>query len=162
MKRQTLIIITLIAIMLAAVPFVYAGQHGRGHKGFGFGGDAMGRGGFGPLAMLGHLKAELNLSEEQSGEIKEIFKAAREQNAQYRDQLRGGLEGITTTLLQNPNNVAAAQALLDQQAAAERAMKSNMLTATSKALNVLTADQRAKLADIIAEHRAKREQRRRG
>ncbi len=163
MKRRALLIITLLAITLAAVPLVYGGGHGRGHRGAGMGdGAGFGHGGFGALAILGHAKEKLGLTDQQADEIKAIFKATREENKQYHEQLRGGLEGITSTLLQNPNNVAAAQALLDQQASSERAMKSNMLNAASKALNVLTAEQRTKLADLIAEHKTKREQRKRG
>ena len=62
------------------------------------------------------------------------------------------------TLVKNPNDLAAAQALIDQQTEAERAMKSNMLNAASKALNVLTTDQRAKLSDLIQQHMANRPQ----
>ncbi|MBK5258144.1 MAG: periplasmic heavy metal sensor [Thermoanaerobaculia bacterium] len=160
MKRRALLIITILAITLTAVPFVYGG--GRGHRGAGMGGNGFGHGGFGALAMLGHAKEKLGLTDQQADEIKAIFQSTREENKQYHEQLRDGLAGVTSTLLQDPSNVAAAQALLDQQASAERAMKSNMLNAASKALNVLTAEQRTKLADLIAEHKAKREQRKRG
>jgi Spy/CpxP family protein refolding chaperone len=65
---------------------------------------------------------------------------------------------IMQTLLKNPNDLAAAQALLDQQTESEKVMKLNVLNAASKALNVLNADQRAKLSDLIEKHMANRPQ----
>jgi hypothetical protein len=56
--------------------------------------------------------------------------------------------------LANPNDVAVAQTQLDAQNVAEKAMKTNALTAASKALNVLTSGQRTKLAAILAKHQA--------
>ncbi len=150
MKRRTAILTAILALVaLVAVPFLYAQPHGR-HRMAGPGGGP----GFGPLGLLGHAREELNLSDQQVDEIKAIFQATREANAANREQLKGGLEGVMTTLLQDPNNVAAAQALLDKQAAAERAMKTNMLNATAKALSVLTAEQRSKLATMIADRKA--------
>ena len=146
MSKRKLILVTIIAIAaLAAVPFAYA-QAGRMHR---FGGA-----GFPLLGHLGHLKAELNLTDDQVGEIKSIVQDFHAQNAQYRDQLHGGLKAVAQALINNPNDIAGAQALLDQQNAAEKAMKSNALVAASKALNVLTADQRAKLGQMLSEHMA--------
>jgi len=150
MKTRNLFITAVVALTLLATPFLFAGPHGRGHR----------DGSFGPLGMLGHAKEELNLSDQQVDEIKAIFRQVHEQNAESRQQLRGGLKDITAALLQNPNNVAAAQAILDQQTQAERTMKLNVLNATSKALNVLTAEQRTKLGTMIEERMSRRESRR--
>jgi Spy/CpxP family protein refolding chaperone len=148
MNRRTLIITTLVALAaLAVVPFVYAQAHGhRGH------GDGMG------IMMLGRLdkaKEALGLTDDQVNQIKTIATDLHQQNAAYRDQLRGGHKAVMQALLNNPNDVAGAQALLDQQTAAEKAMKSNMLNAASKALNVLTPDQRAKVGQFMAERQAR-------
>jgi Spy/CpxP family protein refolding chaperone len=150
MKRRTLTVASIATIVaLLAVPFLFAAPHGRrGHDGI--------------LGFLGHARQELNLSDQQVDQIKATFKALHEQNAQYREELKGGLDTITATLLQDPANVAAAQAQLDRQAAAERAMKANMLNATAQALNVLTAEQRAKLSTMISERKTRREQFREG
>jgi Spy/CpxP family protein refolding chaperone len=145
--KKRLIIITLILAAVAAVPLVYAGPGGHGFRGM------HGRGGHG-LGILGHLehvKSELDLNDAQVAQLKEIVKATHEQNDQYRDQIHGTLKQVATTLLTNPNDVAGAQAVLDQQAAAEKALKSNLLVAVSKALNVLTPEQRTKLALHLAE-----------
>lgn len=149
MKKRNAIIATLVAvIMLAAVPFAYAapGRHRGGH---GFGGGMF----LGPLM---HLEEELDLTDAQLAQIKGIFAELRQLNEPYREQLHGGFHAIGKTLLSNPNDLSGAQALLDQQAAAEKAMKANMLTATSRALNVLTAEQRAELAQILEERSERR------
>lgn len=143
MNRRTVISLAVIVLVaLMAVPFLYAQSHGRRHAD-----------GFPGIMMLGHLakaQEELGLSDQQVSDIKAIFKQLRDQNAPYRTSLRGGFVSIAQTLLQNPNDVATAQKLLDQQNAAEQTMKANALAAASKALNVLTPDQRAKLAAILA------------
>jgi protein CpxP len=146
--KKRLIIITLILAAVAAVPFVYAGPGGHGARGM------HGRGGGHGLAFLAHLehvKGELDLTDAQVGQIKDIAKAAHEQNGQYREQIHGTLKQVATVLLTNPNDVAGAQAVLDQQAAAEKQLKSNLLVAASKAMNVLTPEQRTKLALHLAE-----------
>jgi Spy/CpxP family protein refolding chaperone len=164
MKKRLILISAVIALAaLAIVPIVYAGP-GRHMRGQGMrGGQGMDGGhgfGMGPFGHLGRLQAKLDLSDEQVGQIKTIMAETHQQNAQYRDQLHGGMKDIAQTLLKDPNDVAAAQAILDQQSAAERAVKTNVLQATSKALNVLNADQRTKLAKMLEERAGRWEARR--
>lgn len=159
--KKKILILTVVLAALAAVPILHAGPgfgHGR-HAGPGMGGD-MGAHGFAILGYLGRIREELDLTDAQADQIHAILKETHEQNAQYREQLHGSMKNVAQTLIANPNDVAGAQALLDQQAAAERALKANMLTAASKALNVLTAEQRTKLAEIVAEHAERMEKRR--
>lgn len=158
-RRNTLIAAIVAVLMLAAVPFLSAapGHRGRGDQGPGF------HAGFGAGMLFGHLKQireELDLSEAQTEQIRTIFADLHKQNEAYREELRGGFHAVAQTLLQNPNDLAGAQALLDRQAAAEKTMKANALAATSRALNVLTADQRAELAQMIKERGERRAQRR--
>jgi len=144
MKKRTLIFTSAaVVILLLAVPFAMA-QHRRGH-------------GHGAMMMfgLGRAKAALGLSDQQSAAIKQIFTDLRTQNEPYRKSLRGGRQAIAQVLLANPNDVAGAQALIDQQTAAERQMKINALNAFSKALNVLTPDQRTKAASFLQQRMAK-------
>ena len=149
--KKRLLVITLTLAALAAVPLcIYAAgpamhrMHGmRAHHN-----NAMG------FAFLGHLqqlKTELGLSDAQVERIKDIVHETHEQNAGFRDQLHGTLKGVATTLLTNPNDIAGAQAVVDRQAEAERQLKSNLIVAASKALNVLTPEQRTKLALHLAE-----------
>lgn len=145
--RKTLII---AAVLVAVAGAVYAGPgraHMRGNGPHGFGG------------FFGHLHeiaGELDLTQGQKTQIHGIFMEAREENKQYRQQLHGGFISVAKTLIANPDDLSAAQALLDQQDAAERALKANMLRAASKALNVLTPEQRTELARIIAERENRR------
>ena len=144
MKKRTLIFSTVaIVIVLAAVPFAMA-QHMRGHRGNG-----------GMFFGLSRAKAALGLSDQQSADIKQIFTDLRTQNEPYRTSLRGGRQAIAQVLLANPNDVAGAQALLDKQLDAERQMKHNALIAASKALNVLTPDQRTKASAFLQQRMAK-------
>ena len=153
MKKRSLILgtATLLAVLLT-VPFAY-GQHRRAH-GMGMPMHGGPGGELGGVMMLGHLehaREALGLSDQQVSDIKAIFKDLHEQNAAYRDQLHGNLKSVTETLLADPNNVAAAQALLDKQEATEHTLKVNALNAAAKALGVLTPEQRTKLADHLRE-----------
>ena len=161
MNKRTAVITILIlaAVALITAPIVLAGPGGhrggmRGHAGM-HGGHGFG-GGFGPLGHLKRVKEELDLSDAQVDQIKAIFKELHEQNAASRESLHDGFKDAAEALIANPNDLAGAQALLDRQFAAEKALRSNMLVATSKALNVLTADQRTKLAEHIAERAERR------
>jgi len=150
MKRRIAILGSILVVAaLAAVPFVYAQEHhGFGHRGAGEFGFFGGR-------HLDKLAEQLNLSQQQVDQIKAIFAELHEQNAQSRESIHGGFKAVMETLLKNPDDTAAAQALIDQQAATERTLKTNMLAATSKALNVLTPDQRTQLGQMIEEHSAR-------
>lgn len=148
MKKRIAIAITLVLAVgaLAAAPLLLAdGPHGR------FGRGMHGHG-FSPLGRIAHIKAELDLSDQQVDQIKAIFAETREQTAPYREQLHGGYHGVVLALVENPNDLAGAQGRIDQQLAAERAMKTSVLNAASKALGVLNAEQRAKLSTMIEEH----------
>ena len=146
MKKRTLILsAAALVIVIAAVPFAMA-QHMRGHR-HGHGGMMFG---------LQRAKAALGLSDQQSADIKQIFADLRTQNEPLRTSMRGGRQAIAQLLLANPNDVAGAQALLDKQLATERQMKLNALTAASKALNVLTPDQRTTASAFLQQRMAKR------
>jgi Spy/CpxP family protein refolding chaperone len=155
MKKRTLIFsAAAILIVVLAVPFAVA-QHMRMH-GAGFGHGCMHGG---SSMMFGHMrgaKAALGLSDQQAADLKKIFTDLRAQNAPYRASLRDGRQAIAQALLANPNDVAAAQALLDKQTDAERQIKANTLTAVSKALNVMTPEQRAKASNFLQQRMAKR------
>jgi Spy/CpxP family protein refolding chaperone len=143
MRKHVLTIAAAIVVaVLIAVPFAFA-QHAHGMRG------NMGMPMF--LGHLQHVKAELGLTDQQTTDIKAIFKDLRTQNEQYRQSMHGTMKQVAQILLNNPNDIAAAQAVLDQQAATERTMKTNALTAASKALNVLTPEQRTKLGTMIQE-----------
>jgi Spy/CpxP family protein refolding chaperone len=101
-------------------------------------------------------KAALGLSDQQAADIKKIFTDLRAQNEPYRASLRGGRQAIAQVLLANPNDIAGAQALIDKQSEAERQMKTNALQAFSKALTVMSSEQRTKAAAFLQERMANR------
>ncbi|MEO8034126.1 MAG: periplasmic heavy metal sensor [Acidobacteriota bacterium] len=140
MTKRTLIALAVVATLaVAMVPLVNA--QGRRHHG-GEGLMALGR--------LEVAREALGLTDQQVTQLKTIASDLRAQNAPYREQLRGGIAAVAQTLVANPSDLAAAQALLDKQTDAERTMKLNTLTAASKALSLLTPDQRAKVGTFIA------------
>ena len=145
-KRIAMTTVILAVVALAAAPLVMAGPHGR------MGGHGMPGEGMEILGHLRHAQEELGLSDQQVDQIKAIFAEVREQNASYREQLHGGYKSVAETLLANPNDIAAAQKIIDEQTATERTMKTNFLNAAAKALSVLNAEQRAKLGTMLAEH----------
>ena len=150
MNKKYLTIAAVVAMLvLVAAPFALAQRMRGGPHGMG------GPGELGGVMFLGHLqhaKQALGLSDQQVTDIETIFKDLRTQNQQYRESLHGNMQQIATILINNPNDTAAAQALIDKQSDAERQMKTNALLAASKALNVLTPDQRGKLQTFLNEH----------
>lgn len=161
MRKRFIFLILAVAVVVA-VPFVYAGARshfagGGGEHGFGM------HHGFGRAMMVGHLahlKDELDLTDAQADQIKAIFKETRAANRQYRAQLHGTYKNVAQTLIANPQNVAAAQALVNQQTEAERALKASIVNGAAKALAVLTPEQREKLQGKLAAHMERWENRR--
>jgi len=148
MKKHTLAITAaLVMAVLIAVPIAFA-QHAKGMHGDHIGGRMF-------FGHLGHIKQALGLSDQQASDIKAIFQDLRQQNQQYRQSQRGTMQQVALMLINNPSDTAAAQALIDQQSANERAMKINALNAAAKALNVLTPDQRTKLGSMLQERMGK-------
>src|SRR2546428_7274270 len=145
MRKTTVVIAAAVALVaMIAVPIAFA-QHARGMHGEAFGGPMF-------LGHLQHLKQDLGLSDQQASDIKAVFQDLRQQNAQYRQSMHSTMQQVAQILLNNPNDVAAAQAVIDQQTNTERTMKINALNDASKALNLLTPDQRTKLSTMVQEH----------
>jgi len=148
MKKRTLFITAAIVVLALAAPLVYAA--GRMHR------NADGP--FSAGMFFGHfgrIQKELDLSDQQVSELRIIAQQLHDQNAPYRQQARSGFLSIAQTLVNNPNDVTAAQAQLDKQQENERVMKQNMLAAAAKALTVLTPEQRAKVSDMLAKRAAR-------
>jgi Spy/CpxP family protein refolding chaperone len=147
MKRRVLVTtsaLALVALTLVALPLFAQRMHGM-HADGNMPGAMM-------LGHLAHAKAELGLSDQQSADIKAVFQNLREQNKTYRQSMHSTMSQVAQIMINNPNDVASAQALLDQQMETERAMRTNALNAAAKALNVLTPDQRTKLGTMVKEH----------
>jgi len=137
---------TIALVALMAVPLAFA-QRARAMHG--------GDGAFGGPMIFGHLRhaqQTLGLSDQQVSDIQAIFKDLHQQNQTYRQSMHSTMQQVAEMLIKNPNDVAAAQALLDRQMENERGLRNNALIAASKALNVLTPDQRGKLDTLLQEH----------
>jgi Spy/CpxP family protein refolding chaperone len=149
MRKRVLVTTGVIALVaLVAVPLAFA-QRMHAMHGMHADGEMPG------AMMLGHLqhaKAELGLSDQQTADIKSVFQNLREQNKTYRASMHNTMSQVAQLLIKNPNDIASAQALLDQQIESERAMRTNALNAASKALNILTVDQRTKLSTMVQDH----------
>ncbi|HSY48173.1 MAG TPA: periplasmic heavy metal sensor [Thermoanaerobaculia bacterium] len=152
MKKRTLIFsAAAILIVALAVPFAVAQRLHAASRAHGCtGGSSMMM-----FGRMGKAKAALGLSDQQATDIKKIFTDLQAQNEPYRTALRAGRQSIAQALLANPNDLATPQALIDKQADAERQIKVNTLAAASKALNVLTSDQRTKAAAFLQQRMAK-------
>jgi Spy/CpxP family protein refolding chaperone len=139
MRKNTAIFTAALALIaLLAVPLLYAQAAGHGHRG--------------GMMMFGHfdkIKAALGLTDQQVTQLKAVREELKTANAPYRAQMKGGFAAVAQRLLKDPNDVAGAQALIDQQATARKAMQVNVLNAASKALNILTPEQRATAAQLL-------------
>jgi Spy/CpxP family protein refolding chaperone len=154
MKKRILIFSAVSIVTVAlAVPFAVA-QHMH-MRGAGYGGHAHGESSSMMLSRLERARTALGLSDQQVTDITKIVTDLKTQNEPYRTALKGGRQAIVQALLDNPNDLATAQALLDKQNAAEQQIKVNTLNAASKALNVLTPDQRGKAAAFLQQRMAK-------
>lgn len=148
MRKRTLFITAAIALSaLIAAPFAFA-EHGRAHGEFGFGGPMI-------LGHLQHAKETLGLTDQQVSDLRAVFQNLHQQNEPYRRSMHNTMQQAAQLLINNPNDVAGAQALLDQQIDAERALRSNALNAAAKALAVLTPEQRTKLSTMLQERIAR-------
>lgn len=142
-KSKWIAIIAIVALAAAAVPLAYA----RGEHRFGKHGE-LGEGSM-FFGVLRHVKNELDITSEQQTQLREIAKEVHEQNKQYRQSMHSGFRDVARLLIAEPDNVDGAEALLDQQAAARKEMRANALRGVSRALKVLTPEQRYKLGEMI-------------
>ena len=156
MKKRIAILAAVLAA-LTVVPLVYAHGHGSGRASMH--GEGEGMHGMHMFRELHRIAGELDLTEQQKTKIHAIMEGVHEQNAQYREQLHGRIKSVAEVLIANPQNVAQAQAILDAQPDAERALKANLVKAVAEALTVLTPEQRAKLGTIVDKHVAEMESR---
>lgn len=113
----------------------------------GFGGPG-GPGGMGlPLR-------ELNLTEEQKTQIKTIQDQAREDGMAVRDQLRLFAEQRRAIVNANTFNAEAARDLATREASFNIDLNVKRMETENAVYNVLTAEQKVKLAELIKNRQA--------
>ena len=145
-QRRIAILVMAVAALVAA-PLLQAHPEGPRQRERGM--RAQGRQ-QGPGLLNRRVLRRLEVTEEQATRIRGIFTELRETNAPLRRELREGREGVAQALIQTPGEIDAAQALIERQAKAQQTLRTNALKATAKAMTVLTAEQRAELAEIVA------------
>lgn len=113
----------------------------------------------GPMFLSGRLLKDVGASDAQQKQIRDIFdaarkdlKAQREQGRQWHDQMAALLSAPTV-------DAAAVEQLRQQMNAQHEASSKRMTQAMVAAANVLTADQRAKLGELMKKHKARMEER---
>ncbi len=164
-QRATMLKLTATA-MLVAIAGVGAGQaqaqgHAHGATQHGPQHAAMHRQGPGMGGMMipERLLDAVGASAEQKSKLREIFKAAGDDLRTQREAGRA-LQGQMLALMAAPQvDAVAAEALRQKQLASHDTSSKRMLQAMLDAQAVLTPEQRAKLAERMAERRQHMEQR---
>jgi Spy/CpxP family protein refolding chaperone len=108
------------------------------------------------VGMMLHATRQLNLTADQQASIKSILSNAR---AQHKAAAATGGSPVDMTTLANPGDPNYATALQSAKAAAEARFQSQV-DLQSQIYNVLTADQKAKLPQVLADMKAKAQARR--
>jgi periplasmic protein CpxP/Spy len=131
------------ALVLTAVGFAQGGPQGPPQGGPHRGGP----GGFGGPGGLGPIARELNLTDAQKAQIKQIEDSFRDSTRSLHDQLRaaggGPLDGLTDNF-----DEAAARAAAQSRASVEVELQVAHARMMSQIYALLTADQKAKVAEL--------------
>ena len=145
-----------LAITLLSVTFTgFAQQPANG-------GSPEKRSGFGRhggLFGLGHFARELNLTEAQRQQIEQIAVRFEQSTAPFREQLRAAHNA--NTQVDGSFNEAQVRQAAQARAAAQVELEVAYARARSEVYNVLTAEQRAQLAQIKQQLEQRRQQGRR-
>ncbi len=108
------------------------------------------------VGMMLRATRQLNLTPDQQASIKSILSNAR---AQHKAAATTGNSAVDMTTLANPGDPNYATALQSAKAAAEARFQSQV-DLQGQIYNVLTADQKAKLPQVLADMKAQAQQRR--
>lgn len=153
MKKRFLVL-TMLLVATLAVAAAYAGgpRHGRHGARMGMGEAGL----HGIFGRLGALREELGLTDQQVEQIRTIAREVRAANAGVRDDMHEGFGEVASILIADPDDLEKARVAMAEREAAMAKLKENVLQGTSRALKVLTPEQRVKLGEIVAEHKSRR------
>ncbi|MFT7724467.1 MAG: periplasmic heavy metal sensor [Roseateles sp.] len=152
---QNLLRVGTVAAALAVAGVAAHAQPG-GHGGPGRGGpSAMMERGFGHDARLDYMLDVANASDAQRSQIAAIFKAARQDLAGQRDAGRKLHEQMAALLAAPTLDAAAIEATRAQMSAQHDAASKRLSQARIDAARVLTAEQRARVADVMKKRQAR-------
>ena len=156
MKKLTVAILSLVLVAMGAM-LVFA-QDGAGNKdgkrGFGKrGGHHRGGGGHG-MMLRG-----LDLTDEQKAQIKTIMQASKETSKPIREQMKSNRQKLQQLSDSGNFDQAQVQATAAQQGTLTAQMIVEKEKVKSQISAILTTEQKAKAADIKAQLKQKREER---
>ena len=156
MKNRNILMTGLVALALTIISVAGASaQWGpRGQQGGGPGGGFGGPGGL-PIR-------ELNLTEEQKTKIRTIFESAMDGGEAVREQMRELQDQRRAIVASDVFNAEAAREPATREAALSVAMNIKRMETENAIYNVLTPEQKAKLAELEKNRPAGPPQGRRG
>ena len=156
MKNRNILMTGLVALALTIISVAGASaQWGpRGQQGGGPGGGFGGPGGL-PIR-------ELNLTEEQKTKIRTIFESAMDGGEAVREQMHELQDQRRAIVASEVFNAEAARELATREAALSVAMNIKRMETENAIYNVLTPEQKAKLAELEKNRPAGPPQGRRG
>ena len=150
MNRRVLVALVAVVLMVVlGAGFAFAQRGHRGKHGV--------RGDMGLLGgrMFAHLEARLNLTPEQSQQIKQIREQQREEMKQQMD--RSAHEALIRAMFSDNPNQAEIQKLTQQLQQQHAARLNQMVTAAAQINQVLTPEQRAEFQKVLSEHQQVRQ-----
>jgi protein CpxP len=103
----------------------------------------------GALPFLG----QLNLTDEQKEQVKTILDRSREESKPIAEELRKLQPQKQALIYTETFDEAGALALVDQEITLQKALTLNQMVTQHAVYNVLTAEQKAKLAELIAKRK---------
>ncbi|HXZ31908.1 MAG TPA: Spy/CpxP family protein refolding chaperone [Terriglobales bacterium] len=139
--------VTSAVLTLALLTGVAAAQGPRGR-----GGDF-----FGP--MLGRMSDVLDLTDAQQAQIKQIFQNGKSTMKPLWEQERQSHEAMRQLITSGKFDQATAQNIANQEALIHAQIEVQHAALSARAYEVLTADQKTKLAQVIAKHQLQMQER---
>lgn len=141
MKRKGMILTATLVATVAAAPLLWAGSQMHRERQE----DPLMA-----LVKLRALRAELNLSGEQIEALREIGRRVRESNAESRAAMKQNAAEAGLLLLDDPSNIAGAEAILDRSDSEKRELRASVLQGVAEAIEVLTPEQRRILEEKLS------------
>mgnify|MGYP001548712287 CR=1 FL=1 len=144
--RKTYILSAALVALLGCAPLAFAQQAGHtwhGHHG---------------MAMGGHMYDQLNLSDAQRTQIKQLTQQDFAQAKPQMQALRQAREAFEAAAPGTAGYQTAASNLAEAEADAARTRTTNRANLRAQVYQVLTPAQRTQLASLRAEHKAQMQQ----
>jgi periplasmic protein CpxP/Spy len=146
MKFSRMILVTAaIAAILLAGTAIAQGPHGPGGELFG--------------PMLGNMTDILDLTDAQQTQIKQIHENAKPAMQPLLDQERQSHQALMQLITSGSFTEAAAKKILDQESAVHEQMTLQHAQLAAQAYQLLTPEQKTKLAQVIARHQQQAQER---